>query len=94
MSESAQSGILLAKSIVSGIFNEEELSSLTMIAHFMGDSKDSSIEVTFFRQILRELLRLDPKHYGRVRDYFFALNDNLERGGLPSPRDYAAHIGK
>jgi hypothetical protein len=48
--------------------------------------REDSSEATFFEQIVDELLKVDPRHYLRVRDYFFSLNDNLERGGVPDPR--------
>lgn len=81
--ERLNSAPVLVEALMRGETNPAIVSQITALYHFMSeDSRDS----TFLCQIIDELLKVEPRQYLRVRDYFFNLNDNLERGGVPDPR--------
>lgn len=89
MENGAFTGQLLLKMLLTGAIEREASAKFAAIAQIHSEnSKDGQL----FRQIVDELLKVDPKNYARVRDYFFSLNDNIARGGVKNPRDFAARM--
>lgn len=84
-----KASIRLAAWLLSGLVGRETSCNLAAIAHL---SSENSTAADILRQITRELLKVEPKNYLRVRDYFFELNDNIERRQIATPREYAKQL--
>ena len=86
MTEAIERGQVLRMFLSSDRLGGDALRNLSAIAAI---SSDLSAEGKLFSQIIDELLKVEPKNYARVRDYFFELNDNAERRRVKAPIEYA-----
>lgn len=82
-------GIALAKDLILDSISRETATNLSVIAYL---SDDPSPEGQQFKLIIRELLKIPPKHYSRVRAYLYDLNDNVAVDPKADPRKYAERL--